>query len=254
MPRMKPGTGGGGSAGKIRPKEPAQPAAALASTRRGKRPFDIEQAIVLLRQAVAPYPKAALFELAAIGHTSVFEILAACVISIRTLDETTIPAALALFEAGRTPAEVVKLGAERIDRLIGTCTFHEPKSRTIHEIARRAVEEFDGELPCDREVLLSFHGVGPKCANLALGIACGLPLIGVDIHVHRVTNRWGVVQANTPEKTMAALQEWLPREYWVEINALLVPFGKHMCTGTKPKCSTCPLLSMCRQVGVAELR
>jgi endonuclease-3 len=103
-------------------------------------------------------------------------------------------------------------------------------------------------------VLLSFHGVGPKCANLTLGIACGLPLIGVDIHVHRVTNRWGYVETATPEKTMAALQEELPPPYWIEINALLVPFGKHVCTGTRPKCSTCPLLAMCRQVGVTSHR
>jgi endonuclease-3 len=76
----------------------------------------------------------------------------------------------------------------------------------------------------------------------------------VDVHVHRVTNRWGYVQAKTPEKTMAALQEKLPCDYWVEINALLVPFGKHICTGHLPKCSTCPLLDMCRQVGVEAHR
>jgi endonuclease III len=103
-------------------------------------------------------------------------------------------------------------------------------------------------------VLQAFHGVGPKCANLTLGIACGLPLIGVDIHVHRVTNRWGLVEAATPEKTMAALQERLPKAYWIEINALLVPFGKHICTGTRPHCSTCPLLAMCQQVGVTSYR
>jgi endonuclease-3 len=102
--------------------------------------------------------------------------------------------------------------------------------------------------------LLSFQGVGPKCANLTLGIACNLPLIGVDIHVHRVTNRWGYVQAPTPEKTMVALQEKLPQPYWIEINALLVPFGKHICTGVAPKCSTCPLLEMCQQVGVTSRR
>jgi endonuclease-3 len=112
------------------------------------------------------------------------------------------------------------------------------------------MQDHGGVLTCDRDVLLSFHGVGPKCANLALGVACGLPLIGVDIHVHRVTNRWGYVETTTPEKTMVALQEKLPRSYWIEINALLVPFGKHVCTGTRPKCSTCPLLEMCRQVGV----
>jgi endonuclease-3 len=222
--------------------------------RPAKRPFDIERAIPLLREAVAPYPKAALFELAAEGFDSVFDILVACVISIRTRDETSLPVSRRLFERARTPAEMAKLSTGEIDSLIGACAFHGPKSRTIHDIARRTTDEFDGELPCDAEVLTSFHGVGPKCANLALGIACGLPTIGVDIHVHRVTNRWGFVAARTPEKTMAALQEGLPQEYWVEINALLVPFGKHICTGTAPRCSTCPLLEMCQQVGVTSHR
>ncbi|MDB5308545.1 MAG: Endonuclease [Gemmataceae bacterium] len=219
-----------------------------------KRPFDIEEAIRLLREAVAPYPKAALFELAGEGHTSVFEILVACVISIRTLDETTLPAARRLFAVARTPAAVAALPEKEIDQLIDPCTFHEPKARTIHEIARRTVQEYRGELPCDPDVLQTFHGVGPKCANLAVGIACGHPVIGVDVHVHRVTNRWGFVRAKTPEKTMAALNERLPQPYRVEINALLVPFGKHICTGVRPKCSTCPLLSMCRQVGVTSHR
>ncbi|MGH2369581.1 MAG: endonuclease III domain-containing protein, partial [Chloroflexota bacterium] len=85
-------------------------------------------------------------------------------------------------------------------------------------------------------------------------IACGQPRIGVDIHVHRVTNRWGYVQARTPELTMAALEATLPEKYWVEINRLLVPFGKHICTGTLPRCSTCPVLDMCQQVGVGTHR
>ena len=118
----------------------------------------------------------------------------------------------------------------------------------------RIVEEFDGALPCDEEVLLSFKGVGPKCAHLVLGIACGKAEISVDIHVHRITNRWGVVAAKSPEQTMKALEGWLPKKYWIDINRLLVPFGKHVCTGVRPKCSTCPVLEMCRQVGVTEHR
>jgi endonuclease-3 len=219
-----------------------------------KRRFDIEVAIERLREAVAPYPKAALFELAGEEYTSVFEILAACILSIRTRDETTLPVARRLFARARTPAAMAKLSPEEIDELIASCTFHEPKARQIHDIARRAVEEFGGVVPCDEEVLLSFRGVGPKCANLVLGIACGHGSIGVDVHVHRVTNRWGYVAAKTPEKTMAELEKKLPRDYWVEINALLVPFGKHICTGHLPKCSTCPLLEMCRQVGVEAHR
>jgi endonuclease III len=227
---------------------------AARKERARKRSFDIEEAMPRLRAAVAPYPKAALFELAAEGHSSLFEILIACVISIRTRDETTLPVARGLFAQARTPDEVAKLSVARIDLLIQSCTFHEAKAKTIHDIAQRSVQEHGGVLPCDRDVLLSFHGVGPKCANLTLGIACGLPLIGVDIHVHRVTNRWGYVETATPEQTMTALQDKLPRAYWVEINALLVPFGKHICTGARPKCSTCPLLEMCRQVGVTSAR
>lgn len=219
-----------------------------------KQPFDIEAAIPLIREAVRPYPKAALFELAAEGHDSVFELLVACVISIRTRDETTLPVARRLFAAARTPQAVAALSAGQIDALIRDCTFHEPKAATIRDIARGAVADHAGTLPGDEEVLQTFRGVGPKCANLAVGIACGKPVIGVDVHVHRVTNRWGYVAAKTPEKTMAALQEALPKAYWVEINALLVPFGKHVCTGVRPKCSTCSLLAMCRQVGVTSHR
>ena len=102
--------------------------------------------------------------------------------------------------------------------------------------------------------MLSFRGVGPKCTNLVMGVACGKARIGVDIHVHRVTNRWGYVQARSPERTLAALEAVLPRRYWVELNRLLVPFGKHVCTGGRPRCSACPVLSMCRQVGVTAHR
>jgi endonuclease-3 len=219
-----------------------------------KRPFDIEEALRRLRTATAPFPKAALFELAAEGYNSVFEILIACIISIRTYDEVTLPMARQLFAKARTPEAIAALSAKQIDALIRLSTYHEPKAKTIRTIAQETVDEHGGTLPCDLDTLLEFKGVGPKCANLALGIACNLPLIGVDIHVHRVTNRWGLVQAKTPEKTIEALQEELPQANWVEINALLVPFGKHICTGPNPACSTCPLLDMCQQVGVTSHR
>jgi endonuclease-3 len=220
-----------------------------------KEPLDIAKVIRRVRKAVEPFPKAMLFQLADEDYTTPFEQLIACIISIRTLDEVSYPESLRLFDRARTPAAMAELTEREIDGLIGKSTFHEAKARTIREIARRCVAEFGGDLPCDYDVLTSFHGVGPKCANLVLGIACGQPVsIGVDVHVHRVTNRWGFVHAPTPEKTMAELREKLPRRYWVEINALLVPFGKHVCTGRQPKCSTCPVLSMCRQVGVTSHR
>lgn len=219
-----------------------------------KIPFDPDIAFERIEKAVASYPKAALFELAEDGHDSAFEQLVACIISIRTRDEVTLPVARRLFQTAPTPAAIFALTPAAIDELIRDCTFHENKARQIHAIAEQVTTLHDGVLPCDLELLLSLRGVGPKCAHLVLGIACGEPFIGVDIHVHRVTNRWGYVAAKTPEKTLAALEAKLPRRYWIEINRLLVPFGKHICTGQLPKCSTCPVLEMCRQVGVERHR
>lgn len=219
-----------------------------------KIPFDIDLALERISTAVQPWPKAAMFELAEAGFNSPFEQLVACMISIRTYDEVTVPTAKRFFERARTPAQVSRLTPSEIDSLIATSTFHERKAQQIHVIARRIADEYAGNLPCDSEVLQSFPGVGPKCANLVLGIACGQPFISVDIHVHRVTNRWGYVHASTPEKTMAALEGVLPRKHWIDINRLLVPFGKHICTGNLPKCSTCPVLDMCQQAGVQSHR
>ncbi len=219
-----------------------------------KKTFDIDQVIARIRAAVAPLPKAAMFELAEEGFASPFEQLVACIISIRTFDEVMLPTARRFFARARTPIEVSRLTPAEIDKLIVASSFHERKAQQIHAIARRIVNEYGGTLPCDADVLLSFEGVGPKCANLVLGVACGEARIGVDIHVHRVTNRWGYVQASTPERTMSALEAKLPRRYWVEINQLLVPFGKHICTGQRPRCSTCPVLEMCQQVGVGAKR
>lgn len=219
-----------------------------------KQAFDIDVALERIEQAVQPWPKAALFQLAEEGYTSVFEQLLACMISIRTYDEVTLPVSRTLFARARTPASIGQLSWEELDALISPSTFHERKAQQILAIAQQVETQFGGVLPGDRDVLLSFAGVGPKCANLALGVACGTPVISVDIHVHRVTGRWGYVKASTPEKTLLALEATLPQEYWITINRLLVPFGKHICTGNRPRCSTCPVLDMCRQVGVDEHR
>jgi endonuclease-3 len=219
-----------------------------------KLPFDINLALERIEEAVQPWPKAALFQLAEEGYSAVFEQLLACMISIRTYDEVTLPVSRKLFARARTPASISQLGWEELDALISPSTFHERKAQQILAIARAVEERFGGTLPGDRDVLLSFAGVGPKCANLVLGVACGTPVISVDIHVHRVTGRWGYVKASTPEKTLAALEAKLPQQHWITINRLLVPFGKHICTGNRPRCSTCPVVEMCQQVGVVEHR
>src|SRR3989337_1711479 len=187
--------------------------------RSDKRPFDIHTVVRRIRKEVSRFADAAMFDLAAQGYGSAFHQLVACIISVRTRDEVSLPTALRLFAAA---------------------PFYGTKARDISEIARRVVSEYGGKLPCDFGVMTSFRGVGPKCANLTLGIACGATEISVDVHVHRVTNRWGYVSTVSPEATRVALEERLPREYWVEINRLLVPFGKHVGTGRLPKCSVCP--------------
>jgi endonuclease-3 len=219
-----------------------------------KIPFDPDTAFPRIEAAIEPYPKAAMFQLAEEGYDSAFHQLVACIISIRTFDEVSLPTAKRLFEAAPTPEAISALSVEVIDELIGDSTFHGAKAVQIRDIAIQVANEFGGVLPCDLETLLAMRGVGPKCAHLALGIACGEPFISVDIHVHRVTNRWGYIEAKTPEKSLVALEAKLPREHWIDINRLLVPFGKHVCTGNLPKCSTCPVLEMCQQVGVEKHR
>jgi len=219
-----------------------------------KLPFVIDSAMALLREAVRPFPKAAMFELSERGFASPFQQLVACIVSIRTRDEVSLPVSIRLFETAPTPKDIAALPVEHLMALIRQSSFADRKAEQIHLIASRVEAEFAGELPCDEDVMRSFSGVGVKCANLTLGIACDQPKISVDIHVHRVCNRWGFVSTTTPEKTTLALERGLPERYHVEINSLLVPFGKHICTGERPRCSTCPLLAMCRQVGVTSHR
>jgi|SRR5579871_2600080 len=219
-----------------------------------KQPFEIEVAIERIREAVRPYPQAALFALADEGYHSAFEQLVACILSIRTLDEVMLVTARRLFARARTPEQFLALTPEELGTLIRASNFYEAKVPNLLEIARRAQEEYGGTLPCEESVLLSFKGVGPKCAHLVLAIACGQPYIAVDVHVHRVANRWGYVHTRSPEETMSTLETKLPQRHWVDINRLLVPFGKHICTGQLPHCSTCPVLDMCRQIGVEAHR
>jgi endonuclease-3 len=219
-----------------------------------KREFDIDVGLRRIRRAVRPLPKAAMFALAEEGYRSLFEQLVACILSIRTRDEVSLVAARRLFEVARSPVALSSLPPSGIDRLISNVTFHDAKAFQIREIARQTVEQYGGAVPCDAAVVQAFRGVGPKCAHLALGIACAQEKISVDIHVHRIVNRWGYIEASTPERSMAELERRLPRRYWIEINALLVPFGKHICTAQLPRCSTCPVLDMCQQIGVTTHR
>ena len=216
--------------------------------------FPLDQALAAIEPAIAPYPKAAMFELAERGYNSLFEQLISCIVSIRTLDETTIPVSLRLFDVARTPAELAALSPDELIPLLYGTTYPDQKAYTMIGIAQRVIDEFAGTLPADYATLTSLKGVGPKCANLALGVATGQAAISVDVHVHRVVNRWGFVQTKTPEQTLAVLEKQVPVAQWININRLLMPFGKHICTGSAPHCSTCPVLALCPQIGVDRHR
>jgi len=219
-----------------------------------KPDFNLDLILNRIDEAIRPYPKAAMFELFERGYNTLFEQLISCIISIRTLDETTMPVSERLFAVARTPEELLKLDAPTLTQLLYGSSYPDQKAYTMLGIAQRTVEEFGGQLPADYATLTSLKGVGPKCANLALGVATGQSAISVDIHVHRVVNRWGFVQTRQPEQTLKVLEEKVPVAQWIDINRLLMPFGKHICTGTLPHCSTCPVLEWCEQVGVTKHR
>lgn len=219
-----------------------------------KEPFDIDEAFRRLRLALTGQPKAAMFDLRDRGFASPFEQLVGSLISARTRDEATLEVCLRLFAVANTPEAMASLDEATLAGLLRGASFPEPKARDLVALSRRIVEDHGGVVPDSMEGLTAFHGVGPKIAALTLAVGFGRAAIAVDIHVHRVVNRWGYVATTTPEKTMAALALKLPERYWIEINERLVPFGKFTCTGVGPRCSTCPLLSICQQVGVTSHR
>jgi endonuclease III len=219
-----------------------------------KEPFNIDAVFERLRRAVAELPKAAMFDLRDRGYGSPFEQLVGSLISARTRDETTVDVCLRLFAEVRTPQEFADLPEDRLVTLLDGATFPEPKARDLKVIARQILDNHGGAVPDSLAELIAFRGVGPKIAALTLAVGFDRPAVAVDVHVHRITNRWGYVATSSPDRTMLALERLLPQRYWIEINERLVPFGKFICTAARPKCSTCLLLSMCRQVGVVNPR
>ena len=188
--------------GKRRSVVQEQPAAAEM-----KEPFDIDEVFRRLREAVRGLPKAAMFDLRDRGFGSPFEQLVGSLISARTRDETTLEVCLRLFAEARTPEEMAALGEAELVALLRGASFPEPKARDILELSRQIVDGARRRVPDTMEGLTAFRGVGPKIAALTLAVGFGRPAIAVDIHVHRVTNRWGYVATRTPEQTMTALAD-----------------------------------------------
>lgn len=183
-----------------------------------------------------------------------FKILVATVLSLRTKDEVTAKAAERLFQVADTPEKLLKLTEEEIENLIYPVGFYRRKAKTLRQIAKILIEKYGGRVPDSIEELLKLPGVGRKTANLVVTLGFGKPGICVDTHVHRIMNRIGFVKTKTPEETEFALRKKLPKEYWIEINELLVSLGQHICHPVSPKCSECPISNYCEKNGVIRSR
>jgi len=192
--------------------------------------------------------------LTAVSSKSPFRVLVSTVLSLRTKDETTAEASARLFREASTPQTVLELGEKRVRDLIYPVGFYRVKAQNIIGICEKLIDEYDGRVPDSIDELLEFRGVGRKTANLVLSLGYGKPAICVDIHVHRISNRWGYVDTKNPYETEMALREKLPRRYWIEYNSLLVALGQQICRPLSPLCSRCPVSGYCAKRGVSRSR
>lgn len=190
------------------------------------------------------------------GHTnrSPFTLLVSCIISLRTKDQVTHDASQRLLALAPTPKDLASMAENRIAKAIYPAGFYNTKARQLKEIGRILQDDHGGLVPQTESELLALPGVGRKTANLVLGLGFGVPAICVDTHVHRICNRLGLVNTETPSATELALQLLLPIESWVPINDMLVTFGQNRCHPTSPRCTSCPLDDLCPRVGVGRHR
>ncbi|GJL55504.1 MAG: endonuclease III [Nitrospirales bacterium] len=215
---------------------------------------DIHAVIRVVKQEVRQWPSALLGVLAA-ESSSPFQILITCILSLRTKDDVTAPAARRLFSLAANPLEMRHLEREVIERAIHPVGFYRTKSNQILDICQRLITVYHGNVPDSIEELLTLNGVGRKTANLVVTIGFGKPGICVDVHVHRICNRWGYIKTQDPDESESVLRKKLPRRYWIHFNDLLVPFGQNLCKPISPHCSSCRLQNnYCASVGVTSFR
>ncbi len=214
---------------------------------------EINQIVRTLKTALRRWKPTAVGEVAQRSRDP-FQVLVSCLISLRTKDEVTAAASARLFRLGRTPEALVRVPTDTIAKAIFPAGFYRTKARTIREICRNLLEHHGGKVPDTLDDLLTLKGVGRKTANLVLTIGFGKPGICVDTHVHRISNRLGIVGTKTPEHTEFALRKVLPRRHWIPFNDLLVTYGQNLCKPISPLCSTCPLSALCPRIGVGKHR
>jgi len=183
-----------------------------------------------------------------------FQVLISCILSLRTQDRVTEEASQRLFQLAQTPEEMSKVSVKRIQKAIYPVGFYRVKAQRIRNLGREIFQKYDGRVPDTIEELLKLKGVGRKTANLVVTLGYDREGICVDTHVHRITNRWGLVKTKTPLQTEFALRKILPMRYWKELNSTLVTFGQKICRPVSPLCSQCMLRPACDLVGVGHSR
>ncbi len=174
-----------------------------------------------------------------------FRVLISTIISQRTRDEQTYEASEKLFKKYDTPEKMVKAGEEKVAELIKNAGFYRQKAKRIVEVSRILLEKYGGKVPSSEEELLSLPGVGRKTAGCVLAYGFNKDALPVDTHVHRISNRIGIVSTVTPEQTEKELKKLVPKEWWRKVNLTMVRFGQSICKPLKPKCKECPIRDVC---------
>lgn len=203
---------------------------------------DIAEFIKLLKKQNSPQSEFVKFTE---KHGNPFWVLITCILSLRTNDKTTYGATLRMLELGKTPEDFAKINCENLEAAIYPVGFYKNKAKQIIELSKRIVKEYKGKTPDTIEELIKFNGVGRKTANLVLAKGFNKPAICVDVHVHRICNRWGYVKTKTPDETEMKLREILPENFWRDFNTLLVTHGQNICKPTRPNCENCLLKNLC---------
>ena len=215
-----------------------------------------EAVFLILKKEVSKWKEPAVGFLLKSGiKDRVYATLVSTILSLRTKDAVTEKTSLRLFEKASTWEGLFKLSESEIEKLIYPSGFYKTKAKSLKKIAEIILTKYKGVVPKSLDELLTLPGVGRKTANLVLtegfGLAEGLC---VDVHVHRITNRWGLVKTKTPDETEMALRKVLPQKYWKKINSLLVAFGQNLCVPVSPWCSRCQIEELCPKINVEKSR
>lgn len=175
-----------------------------------------------------------------------YVVLIACILSLRTNDVTTYPATMKMLQLASTPQEMMNVDEEELAETIYPVGFYKNKAKQIIALSKKIVDEYNGKVPNSIDELLKFDGVGRKTANLVMAKGFNKPAICVDVHVHRIFNRLGLVNTKTPEETEMKLREIIPEKYWIRLNTDFVTLGQNICKPTKPMCPFCPINYYCK--------